>query len=250
MLDRLKGRATALSLGAMVSIGFAFIAYGHSLPEYLDLDRANELKGIHACDENGVIPGWFDELYSLETLRYPLIQSGMSLILAAATIAALLGVFGNRQRPQILATPASIPVFFLLGCSAVGLSWFSQMISLDIDLGRGDFPWCADTIFIPMAELSIFYAGLLILCCAAGGLLAVKFQNLPVSLFAWRQDIPAKSWMVSLPFFLIGIVIILLGLDGAYRSTFLGTPAALISLYLTESARSALVCSLREPSHS
>ncbi|HAU22291.1 MAG TPA: hypothetical protein DCS24_06795 [Erythrobacter sp.] len=78
-------------------------------------------------------------------------------------------------------------------------------------------------------------------CLIVGALLSFWFRDLPSSLFAWRADKPIRSLLVSVPFVLVGAFIAYVGLESAYSSAFLGTPALIVALYLIEATRSVLV---------
>ncbi|MEM6476970.1 MAG: hypothetical protein AAF687_12455, partial [Pseudomonadota bacterium] len=113
--------------------------------------------------------------------------------------------------------------------------------SLGLDQGRGVFPYCADSIGIPMGFISLSHFFLFGLSIVVGLVLALGFRKLPVDLFAWRSDRPVRSTLITIPLALFAIIIALLGLLTATSSAFLGTPAFILALYLTEATRSALV---------
>ena len=221
-------------------LGVGLFAYGRTIPVYHDLEAARALKGPDACDTNGVVDGWYEQLMALETMRHPLMQSGISLVLATATIGIIILVFGTPDKVG-LRSPRKRWVFFVLGFGVVALSWFSQMFSLHLDMTRGQFPWCADSIAIPAFGITYLYVAVLFACLVAGGLIMIGFNSLPVRLFQWDSIHQVKSWLLTIPFALLGGVLALAGLDGAFHSSFLGTPAALVALFLIEATRSALL---------
>ncbi len=223
--------------------GIAVFLSGYAFPVYTDARRASALKR-DACTDAGVIPGWHEQIDALETLRHPLMQGGLSLVLAALTLMALALLFPG-ERSLGLRTPARRSTYFALGIGVLGLSWLAQIISLGIDQSRGDFPACADTIAIPMAALTGLFMVLGVICLIVGAGLAYGFGDLPQPLGAWRPDRPAASIGISLPFALIGLAILVAGIVDAAGSAFIGTPAAVVALYLVEATRSALVGRLK-----
>ncbi len=136
-MKRIEGfsmRTTALTL--MGGAGIAIFLSGYAFPVYSDYPRASALKR-NACNDQGVVPGWYEQLHALETLRHPLMQGGLSLLLVAITILALRQMFAAEGRIG-LRTPAKRVSFFALGVGVLGLSWFAQIMSLGIDQSRGE----------------------------------------------------------------------------------------------------------------
>lgn len=227
-------------LAIALATGVGLFIYGLTIPVYTDLDAARQLKGINSCDANGVVDGWYESMSALETMRHTFMQGGVSLILAGLTIFALFQIFGDISRQRLL-TPKRRWPFFVIGSGVVGLSWLSQMYSLELDFSRGEFPWCADSIGIAISAITNFYIAFFFLCLVCGALVSIGFRELPVSLFQWQSDRPAKSWLVTIPFGLIAALVLYVGFDACVTSAFIGTPAAIFALYLIESTRSALL---------
>ena len=232
-------RLAAAPLAVMLTVAAGLFVYGSTSPVHTDHELFRTLR-LNACDANGVVDGWYEQMAANETLRYPFMQSGVSLALAALTIFVIICLFSDDSR-QRLVTPSRKWVYFALGIGVIGLSWVSQIFSLVKDLDRGIFAQCADTIIIPAQAITIFYLGLSVLCLVVGAALTFGFGRLPAALLAWRKDRLWVSVIVSLPFACIGGLIAFLGVAGAASSAFLGTPAAIVALYLTEATRSALL---------
>ena len=229
-----------LWFGAVAAVGAGLFAYSRMLPVYTDPERAAKLK-IDACTDSGVRPGWSAELMSLETLRHPLMQGGSSLVLAAATLWFVYRIYG-RQNGWRLTSPSSKSAFFAIGIGVIGLSFASQMYSLDLDFRRGAFPWCADSMAIPIFGLVIVYSVLTVACLFAGAIASMGIVRVPVSLFAWpRNDSVFRTWAITILAAVIAVPIAAVGILEASNSSFIGTPAAILALYLIESTRSALV---------
>ncbi len=102
-----------------IFIGMIAFSVGLTLPVYADHAKASQLK-LNACGPNGVLDGWYDQLGAIETLRHPLMQGGLSLVLAAITIALLTHLFGEKDGRSI-GSPTSRKTF-LFWESAYSLS--------------------------------------------------------------------------------------------------------------------------------
>jgi len=124
----------------------------------------------------------------------------------------------------------------------MALSFISQIHSLFLDFDRGEFAWCADSLGIPLAGFLNAYTGLTLLSLLVGLGLTLAFRPLPVSLLVWPQDDDvARRWIVTILAVVIALPILFLGIVDATSSAFLGTPAAIVALYIVESTRSALL---------
>ena len=215
------------------------------MPVYHDFDAARALK-LGACldkpgpDGSVVVEGWHERLGALKTWRYPLMQGGISLVLATVTILLIIKFFRGQDGKRVQ-TPWRVWHFFALGTAVVVLSWASQVHSLFLDAGRGNFPWCADTLVIPLYSFSVFYLILLPVLMIVGFILSRSFGDLPSDLFIWRKDCLPRSIALSVIFGAFASFLAFLGIDGAVRSAFIGTPAAITAIYLTLSTRAALL---------
>ena len=170
----------ARSLAALPIIGIALIAWGATYPFYTDIDAAMELRR-NACDANGVIKGWYESMARFDTPRHEFMQAGLALALIAVTISVLSSVFGKKA-------PATKPAFFGLGYLGLFMAWLGYGISLYIDMRRGVFPHCADTIAIPLTAQTMVSAILALLCTLVGLTLLIGFGALPVRLDHWDAD--------------------------------------------------------------
>jgi len=227
-------------LAGVAAAGGLVCASGWVFPVYTNAELALRLRA-DACDANGVVDGWYDRMAELETLRHPLMQSGLSIMLFAATVGALYLAFGTAQSWR-LRSPAKRWIFFLLGFGVIGLSFFSQLYSLSLDLRRGAFPYCADTIAIPAFGLTYFYGALTLICVVFGAMLTAFFRPLPVALFTLGDGKGSvRRWLPTILLGLLALPVVVFGVLGAAGSSFIGTPAAVVALYLLESARSAMM---------
>jgi len=227
-------------LACVAAFGGLVFASGLVFPVYTNAELALRLRR-DACDANGVVEGWYDRMAGLETLRHPLMQSGLSIMLFAATVWGLYLAFGTTQSWRLL-SPAKRWIFFILGLCVIGLSFFSQLYSLSLDLRRGAFPYCADTIAIPAFGLTYFYGALTLTCLVFGALLTAFFRPLPVALFTLGDGKGSvRRWLPTIILGLLALPVVVFGILGAAGSSFIGTPAAVVALYLVESARSAMM---------
>ncbi|MXP09695.1 hypothetical protein [Pseudoblastomonas halimionae] len=220
-------------LAALPIIGVALIAWGATYPFYTDIDAAMELRR-NACDANGVIEGWYEAMARFDTPRHEFMQAGLALALIAVTISVLSSVFGKKA-------PANKPAFFGLGYLGLFMAWFGYGFSFYIDMRRGVFPHCADTIAIPLAAQTIGYAILALLCTLFGLTLLIGFGTLPVRLDRWDADRKLRSHIVTGIFgaiALLGVVIVAIDATG---STFLAIPGTIVLIYVTLATRAALL---------
>ena len=68
------------------------------------------------------------------------------------------------------------------------------------------------------------------------------FRPLPVDLFTLGEGRgTVRRWLPTVLFGLLALPIVIFGILGAAGSSFIGTPAAVVGLYLVESARSAVM---------
>ena len=229
---------------AGVGAGVALFFYGLTIPVYGDMAAARELK-LNACRNGKTIPLWHEQMAALETLRHPFMQAGVSLGLATLTILALASLFASDDGSKML-TPKSRGTFIGLGLLTIAISYFSQLHSLSLDLDRGVFPHCADSIGIPMIGFTITYGMLTLICLAAGALLVGRFKRLPRPLFNWDRQRPVISTLYTAGAVVLALPVVALGIAGAIGSSFAGTPAVVLAVYLILSARAALIDRARE----
>ena len=223
----------------LVAIGILVTAYGATIPVYADHIAAAELK-LNACMDGEVLDGWYDRLRALETLRHPFMQGGLSLVLAALTYLGLFVTFPDNGR-WLPGTPASKASYFVLGLGVIFLSWLAELVSLNIDLHRGEFPSCADTIFIPMTGLTVLFVVITILCLLVGAALSTRFGDLPVELVQPKAQYKANFIPLDFIWLFLAALILAGTLSAATQSNFLSIPSGIVALYLIVSTRAALL---------
>jgi len=131
----------------------------------------------------------------------------------------------------------------MLGVGVIIWCWWITMVSLDVDLRRGYFPACADSVAIPMFELTVLTIVIAPLLIGSGFLLMRFFGSLPANLATWDRTRRVKSWIVS-----IVAVALMLVVGGALTVTIptssaSAAPALVVALYLLAATRAALVSS-------
>lgn len=220
--------------------GLALFVYGSTIPVYTDYETARQLK-INACNQNGVmVAGWFERMAALETMRHPFMQGGISLVLVAVIWKALLKCFPGNL-PWLPRTPFRKVTFFGLGVGLLIASWIAQLFSLDLDFRRGEFPWCADSIAIPVAGLTSLFLVLTLGCLVLGGVLVMGFGKLPAELNQWDRQRPLRSWVISLVLAAVFIAVGALTVFSGVESAFLSVPAGVVALFLIAATRAALL---------
>ena len=192
----------------------------------------------NACNSDGMIPGWFDRMRALKTARYPMMQGGLGLVLFAVTANVLVILFGGRKTSD-WRTPEKRSTYFILGLALLAVSLFAQLVSLRIDLGRGEFPHCADTIMIPAGALVTAYAIMTLVCVVIGAILATGMKHLPAPL--WARD-RAKPLQILIDFIATLLVLALLFTTyGIARSSaFIAVPTGVVAIYLVLATRAGL----------
>jgi hypothetical protein len=216
------------------------IAVGNTYPAHTDEARAVVLSSPAGCVAGEPIAGWYDQMEALSTLRYPLMQAGGSLILGVMTCVALALIFPGRGN-SIPKTPSSRLAFFIISFLAIVVHWIAFVFGLGLDQNRGDLPWCADSIGIPIFLMTPIY-GLLMLLMGTVGLVLVRFfGDIPVNLFEWVRPTRIRDWGVNVVLLIGAIGIVLIALLDCRGSNFLATPSYVLLAYLFLATRSAML---------
>ncbi|WEJ98045.1 MAG: hypothetical protein P0Y59_13875 [Candidatus Sphingomonas phytovorans] len=196
------------------------------------------------CDANGRVDHAVGDAYfALRTARYLLMDFGRGLVLASATVLAL--VHGLARSPldgtSWLRTPARRMTFIAIGIGVILLGAAAETYSLHADLDRFTFPMCADSIGIPMRGLMLLTMVLLPVLTVLGGVITLGFGRIPVSLSQWDVGRPKRSWVVTILIGLVWLATLFVTVSITVSSAWPATPAGVVALYLLASTRAALL---------
>jgi hypothetical protein len=235
-----------------VILGVILIKYGQGLEPYSDSARASKLISAEYCfyesGRNTDIQAkkWYREMGSVRTARYPTINTGCALIVAALTIGILfacLNTFGSISR-SLLRTPERKWHFFAIGTAIIFSSCFAIIFGLELDLKRGMFPWCADSIGIPIFGIGFATIILLPIALLIGWLISCFFRDIPVSLWQWDSKSAGRSWSVTIFFGSLSILWLGVLLNAAPTADFLIVGPCILAIYVTLSCRAAVLAPL------
>ena len=223
-------------------IGLFLVWRGLSIAPFTNKEAASAAF-MRWCTDSGVDDGAGDAYFRFVTNRYPMINAGQGMILAGGTVAALALALALTARPETpwLRTPRHRMTFLGIGVGAMALLWAAFIKSLMLDLERQLFPWCADSVGIPMMGGTIFLIVLTVIFLPIGFAITRAFGSLPTPLFVWDSSRPTRSWIVTSIFatpILLGTVSAIWGLT---ESMSLDMPASVAVIYLLEATRSALL---------
>lgn len=245
----MKLRIAVLALLGLFVLGAALCAYGGQLPAYTDVAAMERLRLAPEVTDTGCVVGdrWHENVNALRTARNPLLNGGGALMLTAATVLLLLGAAASRGATTLgeIGTPRSLATFFGAGILSTVWFLFALAYSFVIDFHRGAFPWCADSIAIPIFGLEIAGAFLLPVLVMAGLVVSRFFGSLPERLGIWDADRPVRSWIWTI---LTGLAVSGLALIIAasfLSAEFLVIPSCLVGLYLVLSTRAAVLAPRR-----
>jgi hypothetical protein len=174
--------------------------------------------------------------------RYEWFDLGFGLTTSALAGLLLVAVlFMSRHDEPWLRTPSGRWQYMLTGWAVIAWTYFAATYSFTKDLERRQLPWCADSIIIPIFEVGVASIILLIVCSAIGLLLMWRFGSLPVSLGQWNRSRPRYSWVVTIIFSLVAILLAVSTVVQAESSMSIANPALLLAIYLVASTRAALL---------
>ncbi len=232
-----------------VIVGVVLIQYGRGLEPYSDSARASKLISAEYCfyesggNKDIQVKKWFREMDSVRTARYPTINTGCALIVAALTIGILfacLKTFGSNSR-SLMRTPERKWHFFAIGTAIIFSSYFAVVLGLEIDLKREMFPWCADSIMIPIFGMGFATIILLPIALFIGWFVSCFFRNLPVSLWQWDSENAGRSWSVTIFFGSLSILWLGVLFNAAPTADFLIVGPCILAIYVTLSCRAAVL---------
>jgi len=230
-------------LGLTCLVGLGAVIWGHTRQVYRVPFEVASTAFIRWCTgEPDVDPVAGERYLAMFGDRYIWLDLGLGLV-TTALLGLLLAaaLFFSRPYDTWLRTPSKRWHFMLPGWAVIAWSYFAVIYSLEKDLERRQFPWCADSIAIPIYGASIVSTALLIVCSIVGALLMWRFGTLPVPLGQWDRARPRYSWVVTITFGAIAALLTFSVILQATSSMSIANPAALFAVYLAASTRAALL---------
>ena len=228
----------------MLAAGITAVLHGSTIPAFSapegDVDRAFM---AWCTDDAQIVEAAGDRYLAFFTDHYMWIDTGVGLVLSAFAICGLAVVLRITAAPgkTWLRTPWRRWHFAALGVGIIAWSWAAALNSFETDLGRMYFPWCADSISIPMFETTILVLIVTPILLVIGWGITRLFGDLPVSLWQWDGSRVAKSWLVSIVFGALMTAIAVALIDSINNSLAPAAPALIIALYLLASTRAGLL---------
>ena len=235
---------TIAGCGLLLAAGIAAGLYGHSFPVFsVPFEAASRASMTWCTAEPDVDMAAGERYLAMFTHHYAWVDTGVVLVLGALTVACLAFVLRLRSTSEgaWFRSPERRITFLFLGLGVLVWEYVSTMHSLRVDLDRMMFPWCADSIAIPMFELTmlnLFVAPVLVL---SGWAITWLFGGLPAPLGRWDRVRPTRSWLVTLIFGSAALGMIALLIVSIWTSMTSATPAFVIAIYLLASTRAALL---------
>jgi len=224
----------------LVALGALLISFGVSMPAYTDPNwqrRFDEVDFATVKDFDSLTSGWYAAKVEVETPRNRLLDLGMGFIafgvglglLFALTHVCSFGDLGSLRSPT--SRYGFLALSALVWLSFIPAEWYW----LGYTLSRGDYPFWADSIGIPMYAVQTFgQTGLPVVLF--GALVTLRGTTLPVKL--WSRPILGRSYFVNSVLIIASILALLVLLSGVISQPFL-VPSALFTLYLLLSGRAA-----------
>jgi len=219
------------------------VSWSLVMPSYTDVHLAEQIILSPNCHDRAALHRWYHRVDELRTLRWPIFDGGMTLILLVTMAIIADRYFDVKTAADIrnLHTPSRVRDFIYLGVPAAIVIALGSLIDLFWAWPRAEVPWCADSPAWPLTGIFLGFLAVVILIfisCVAIFSLRIK---LPVSLWISNNKRPLRTAIVSIPFILfaiIGAIVVLLSFG---NSTVFMIPGVVMGIYLTLSLRAALV---------
>lgn len=227
----------------LLPLGAALYVYGASLPPYVDAAAAGGLVMAPNVDHGCATDGWYEAMDAVRTWRYPLMNGGAALILFASSVLSVLffARSPNSWSFSGVVTPSRPAWYFVLGVPT-GLAFIWGLShAFVLELQRQYYPWCADSVIIPIVGVWVGGIIVLMVCAAVAAILIPFFGRLPVPLTQWDAARPRASWLWTLATAVAAVVIIGTIVSSAPEADFLVIPSCVVGLYLVLSTRAALL---------
>lgn len=236
----LTGRAMVAAGVILVGAGLALVGFSFNIPEFTDAPAAEALilasgAGDPLCDD----PAWYDRMDALRTSKWRFWDAGTALM----GIGALAGAVGARfwdSRVRAV-TPATRRSYLLLGLLVLAVVFAAFAWSLVVDLDRGMFKICADSIGIPLFGMANIAAVITPLALALGWAVTLAFGPLPTHLLAWDRTRLVRSISLSVLFGALALAAIAAAMFSVSESSAPSAFACLLAAYLFLSTRAALL---------
>jgi hypothetical protein len=225
-------------------LGAALFAYGANLAPYHDpnwdeqiLDQSLMMADQPRAFVDSLTAAWQAARAKAQTGRNEHMDLGAGL--AALGVSMVLLFLFRRVRSwrdfSALESPSS-RVGFVALAAVIWLSFVpAEWYWLGYTQSRGDHPWWADSLAIPMSQILAFgLFGLPIIIL--GAWFAVRGTVLPVRL--WTRPVVAQSYVVA-PLFIVAAVVALTVLLSSIVAAPFIVPSTLFAVYLLLSARAA-----------
>lgn len=229
----------------MCIAGIACVLWGNAMPATSNAVAASQAF-MDWCTDSGVDQEGGERYLALLTPRYQWINIGVGIGTLGASLLflSLHNWFVRRKSDEKghgFRTPSTRVAFFVVGILALGWSWASEIVGLDLDLARQMYPWCADTVIIPMVGLTVLFSAIAAVCGIIGLIIVLGFGSLPADLRAWDHTRPARSWIISSIFAAAALCIVVLGFNVVQSASSIAMPAYVAVMYLLLSTRAALL---------
>jgi hypothetical protein len=132
---------------------------------------------------------------------------------------------------------------------ALGALLLGVVFGLATDARRQYFPWCADSIGIPIFALAMALTVAAPTSAILGLIIARFFGRLPVHLWIWDRNRPVRSYLVTLIFGGGAAAVVVIWAIGLTSSDVAG-PSMVLIAYLLASTRAALLAPPRHKKES
>jgi hypothetical protein len=238
-----------LPLVGIVLAGVALRQVGLGLPEFRDSAAYQQAMLIPQTTDAGCdIGNFYERMDAIRTWRWTLKDGGEALILAALTLGCMRMVSGVRRYRDIpsIHSPGARWPFFVLGSAVVIGFCIAQAHSFVLGLQRSEYPWCADSVGIPLAGMMLVTPLFLSVALLIGFAISRLFGQLPVRLNAWNASRPAWSWGWTIILGGPSLLTFLMTVAAPLDAKSFAVPAYLVGIYIILSARAAIVGE-REP---
>ena len=228
-------------------LGIVLTIYSHTMPMYTNKAEKYELDrqaGEHIGENDWAEfkEEYFEQVGTLRTHRHIIMDFGFGVTSFSLSALLFFLIFRIRQFKDLLhiRTPKKKMWIFVIG----NLAWLALLPGIAFyffyRLERGDYPWFADSIAIPV----VTGAGVIIIL--------LPFINVFFGLFASQGTYPAKifvkyatisfsSVFFEILFLLLGTLNIIILLGFVLSGDVIGIPVAVVYLYLLLSLRAGKI---------